>query len=57
MSNAEIESRFPALVGGVVTERHARICREQGHARHTVDGVDTGTCPRCGDVIGGGDHG
>lgn len=41
---------FPALNGGVVTERHARICRERGHATHTVDGVDRGSCPRCGDV-------
>jgi hypothetical protein len=50
MNDAEIESRFPALVHGVVTERHANICRTQGHARHSVDGVDTGSCPRCGDV-------
>lgn len=50
MNDAEVERRFPALVHGVVTERHARICREQGHATHTVDGVDTGLCPRCGDV-------
>lgn len=41
---------FPALNNEPVTERHARICREQGHATHTVDGVDTGVCPRCGDV-------
>lgn len=55
MSNAEanrmVEAQFPALVGGVVTERHARVCRERGHARHTVDGTDTGLCPRCGDVV------
>lgn len=41
---------MPALNGQVVTEYHARICREQSHAKHTVEGVDTGTCPRCGDV-------
>lgn len=48
------EAQFPALVGGVVTERHARICQERGHAKHEVDGRDTGKCPRCGDVT---DHG
>lgn len=41
---------YPALNGEIVTKRHARICREQGHATHTVDGVDTGICPRCGDI-------
>lgn len=40
---------FPALNGDVVTERHARTCREQGHATHTVDGVRQ-ACPRCGEV-------
>ena len=43
-------SKFPALEGDVVTEAHARICRERGHAFHTIDGVDTGCCPRCGVV-------
>lgn len=43
-------SDYPALTGDPVTERHARTCRESGHATHTVDGVDTGTCPRCGAV-------
>ena len=51
MLNHEIESAFPALTGGVVTERHARICRERGHARHDVDGVPQDRCPRCGDWI------
>ncbi|MBB5833426.1 hypothetical protein [Kribbella italica] len=41
---------MPALAGEVVTEFHARICREVGHATHTVDGIDQGVCPRCGDV-------
>jgi hypothetical protein len=50
MLNPEIESKFPVLVGGVVTERHARICRERGHAQHVVDGVVMERCPRCGDV-------
>ena len=48
--DAATRERFPALTGDVVTERHARICRERGHATHTVDGVDSGICPRCGDV-------
>lgn len=51
-TNAELEARYPALNGGVVTERHARICRERGHALWTLDGKDTGICPRCGDVKG-----
>jgi len=33
-----------------VTERHARWCREHGHATHTVNGVVQGECPRCGTV-------
>jgi hypothetical protein len=41
---------MPALNGQTVTEFHARICREQGHATHTVDGRTSGTCPRCGEV-------
>lgn len=41
---------YPALTGEVVTERHARICAERGHASHTVNGRDSGTCPRCGTV-------
>ena len=43
-------NEFPALSGGVVTEAHARRCAENGHAEHVVDGVSTGTCPRCGAV-------
>lgn len=39
---------FPFLYGDYVTERHARVCRERGHAEHRVNGVLTGTCPRCG---------
>lgn len=47
---------YPALTGGVVTEAHARVCRERGHATHTVarpDGVRvwTGICPRCGEAF------
>lgn len=39
-----------ALNGTPVTEAHAKVCRERGHATHTVDGVDQGFCPRCGDL-------
>lgn len=38
--------QFPALDGFIVTEGHVRICREQGHTKHTFDG---GYCQRCGD--------
>lgn len=41
---------YPALTGSVVTEAHARLCRESGHAVHLVAGIDQGVCPRCGDV-------
>ena len=40
--------QMPALTGDVVTERHTALCQTRGHATHTVAGVDTGTCPRCG---------
>jgi hypothetical protein len=39
---------MPALTGDVVTERHTAVCRTRGHATHTVNGVDSGACPRCG---------
>jgi hypothetical protein len=45
-------NQFPALNGETVTEAHAAFCAERGHATHTVDGVDTGVCPRCGEVKG-----
>lgn len=43
-------SDFPAMFGDVVTERHARLCREEGHKTWERDGVDVGSCPRCGEV-------
>jgi len=43
---------MPALNGAVVTERHARFCRENGHAVHTIDGVPSPWCPRCGETTG-----
>jgi predicted RNA-binding Zn-ribbon protein involved in translation (DUF1610 family) len=39
-----------AAQGEPVTQRHADYCAEHGHATHTVDGAETGVCPRCGDV-------
>lgn len=48
---------FPALNHEPVTERHSRICREKGHATHTVDGKETGICPRCGEVKNEPDYG
>lgn len=41
---------YPAADGRTVTEGHARLCRERGHAAFVRDGVDQGTCPRCGEV-------
>lgn len=41
---------FPALNGETVTEGHARVCRERGHATHTVDGEPMPRCPRCGEL-------
>ncbi len=40
----------PALNGEVVTEGHANYCAANGHMHHTVDGVEQGICPRCGEV-------
>jgi hypothetical protein len=37
-----------AAKGEIVCQGHADYCAEHGHAKHTVDGVDTGRCPRCG---------
>lgn len=42
----------PALTGEVVTEGHARYCRENGHAFNRKDGVEQGWCPRCGEDNG-----
>lgn len=39
-----------ALNGTVVTEAHAKVCRERGHATHKVDGIEQIHCPRCGEA-------
>jgi hypothetical protein len=41
---------MPASVGEPVCQGHADWCAEYGHATWTVDGVEQGTCPRCGEV-------
>lgn len=40
---------FPALTGETVTDAHAQICRDRGHATHRIDGIEQPTCPRCGE--------
>jgi hypothetical protein len=39
---------FPAVNGRPVTQAHANICAKYGHATHTVNGVVSNLCPRCG---------
>lgn len=41
---------YPALDGRVVTQAHADYCQANGHATYKRDGVDTGMCPRCGEM-------
>jgi len=41
---------FPAVDGRVVTEAHAKICRERGCSTYVKNGIDMGFCPRCGEV-------
>lgn len=41
---------YPALNGEVVTQRHADYCADNGHAVHTVNGVISQQCPRCGEA-------
>jgi hypothetical protein len=42
---------FPALTGDYVTEAHAQICRERGHATYKINEVPQTCCPRCGDAL------
>lgn len=52
---------FPALEGNVVTEGHARYCRENGHATNMILGTNalpesvSETCPRCGEFLSADD--
>lgn len=41
---------YHAVNGQTVTQADANACASEGHKTHTVDGVDTGVCPRCGEV-------
>lgn len=42
---------FPAAKGGIVTEGHAQVCRNEGHATYTINGEPAGYCPRCGESV------
>lgn len=42
---------YPAINGEVITEGHARCCREHGHATLKEDGVLSAMCPRCGENV------
>lgn len=41
---------YPALNGEVVTEAHATVCAEKGHATYKNGDKVEGWCPRCGEV-------
>ena len=47
MKNWRAEMAY--VEGRVVMQGHADYCEENGHARHTVDGVEQVFCPRCGE--------
>lgn len=47
---ATARNDFPAINGRVVTQGHADVCTEVGHAVHMIDGVPQMFCPRCGDA-------
>lgn len=56
MSASDYRTSFPAAApesahwtDRVVTEGHVAACREFGHAKTIVDGVDQHRCPRCGE--------
>lgn len=34
----------------VITQGHVDYCKEHGHAKYIIDGVDQGRCPRCGEL-------
>lgn len=40
---------YPALNNDVVTQGHSDYCADTGHASHTVGGVLSTFCPRCGE--------
>ena len=40
---------YPAINGETVTQGHADYCKAEGHGTHTVNGVVSPLCPRCGE--------
>lgn len=49
--SAHTALEMPALNGDVVTQAHANICAERGHATHKVNGEIQPHCPRCGEAL------
>lgn len=55
--NNHFANTFPSLEGNVVTEGHARYCRDNGHARNAIIGKNgeiveiSERCPRCGEIL------
>lgn len=47
--SAHTALEMPALNCEVVTQAHANICAERGHATHKVNGEIQPHCPRCGE--------
>ncbi len=43
---------YPVPYGRPVTEAHVKICKEFGCVSYVVNGIDQGSCPRCGEVTG-----
>jgi hypothetical protein len=41
---------YPVPYGRPVTQAHVKICRERGHVSYVKNGMDTGICPRCGEI-------
>lgn len=41
---------MPALHGETVCQGHADVCKILGHGKNLRNGVELGTCPRCGIV-------
>jgi hypothetical protein len=48
--DAVLRADFPRLTGRPVTEAHARVCHDRGHAVWTINGRPQGVCPRCGEI-------
>lgn len=41
---------YPVPYGRPVTEAHVKICNEYGCVTYVKNGMDTGICPRCGQI-------